>query len=91
MQERTGLGQRRFRMYKFRTMVRNAREQFSQVSHLNEMSGPLIKIKNDPRLIRIGGFLRKTSLDELPQLINVIKGDMTLIGPRAPLTSARAI
>jgi lipopolysaccharide/colanic/teichoic acid biosynthesis glycosyltransferase len=89
VQERTGLGQRRFRMYKFRTMVRDAHAQFPKIRHLNEMTGPLIKIKNDPRLIRIGNFLRRSSLDELPQLVNVIKGDMTLIGPRAlsPLPS----
>ncbi|MFB3785270.1 MAG: sugar transferase [bacterium] len=83
VQERTGHNCRRFTMYKFRTMVDGASAMLDQVRHLNEMNGPLIKIERDPRLTPIGGFLRKTSLDELPQLINVLKGDMTLIGPRA--------
>lgn len=89
IQERTGLNLRRFRMYKFRTMVPDAGERLELIRHLNEMTGPLIKINNDPRLTPIGGLLRKTSLDELPQLLNVLKGDMTLIGPRAlsPLPS----
>jgi lipopolysaccharide/colanic/teichoic acid biosynthesis glycosyltransferase len=83
VQERTGLGLRRFKMYKFRTMVKNAPECFAKIRHLNQMTGPLVKIAEDPRLIAIGSFLRRTSLDELPQLYNVLKGDMTLIGPRA--------
>ncbi len=83
MQERTGHNCRRFKMYKFRTMVDGASAMLDRVRHLNEMNGPLIKIERDPRLTPIGRLLRKTSLDELPQLINVLKGDMTLIGPRA--------
>lgn len=92
IQDRTGLNLRRFRMYKFRTMVVDAGERLAHIRHLNEMSGPLIKIHNDPRLTPIGGLLRKTSLDELPQLFNVLRGDMTLIGPRAlsPLPSQYA-
>lgn len=81
-QERTGIGCRRFIMYKFRTMRKDAEENLDQIMALNEMSGPLIKVENDPRRTRIGKILRKTSIDELPQIINVIKGDMTIIGPR---------
>ncbi len=90
VQERTGQGLRRFKMYKFRTMIQGAEKEVDRVKHLNEMSGPLTKIRNDPRHTRIGRILRKTSMDELPQLINVIRGDMTIIGPRAlsPLPSA---
>lgn len=83
VQKRTGQGCCRFKMYKFRTMVNGAEKQREQVSHLNGMSGPLIKIDRDPRLTKVGSLLRKTSIDELPQLFNVIKGDMTIIGPRA--------
>lgn len=82
-QERTGFKMRRFKVFKFRTMVCDAVARLNQVRHLNEMSGPLIKIRRDPRLTAIGGILRRTSLDELPQLINVLRGEMTLIGPRA--------
>jgi lipopolysaccharide/colanic/teichoic acid biosynthesis glycosyltransferase len=81
-QLRTGQGGRRFAMYKFRTMVPNAEELKSQYAHLNELQWPDFKITNDPRITRIGRFLRKTSLDELPQLFNVLKGDMSLVGPR---------
>jgi lipopolysaccharide/colanic/teichoic acid biosynthesis glycosyltransferase len=81
-QLRTGRGGRRFRMYKFRTMVKNAEELKAKFAHLNELTWPDFKITNDPRVTRIGNFLRKTSLDELPQLINVMKGDMSLVGPR---------
>ncbi len=81
-QLRTGRGGRRFRMYKFRTMVKNAEELKAKYAHLNELTWPDFKITNDPRVTRIGNFLRKTSLDELPQLINVMKGDMSLVGPR---------
>lgn len=81
-QLRTGKGGRRFRMYKFRTMVRNAEELKAKYAHLNELTWPDFKITDDPRVTRVGKFLRKTSLDELPQLINVIKGDMSLVGPR---------
>ena len=82
VQERVGLNKRRFRMYKFRTMVANAEEQQAQIENLNEADGPVFKIKNDPRLTRLGKFLRKASIDELPQLLNVLKNDMSLVGPR---------
>ncbi len=81
-QLRTGRNGIRFRMYKFRTMVPNAEAMKRQLAHLNELQWPDFKITNDPRITRIGRILRKTSLDELPQLINVFKGDMTLVGPR---------
>ncbi len=81
-QARTGRGGRRFGMYKFRTMVPNAEELKAKYAHLNELQWPDFKITNDPRVTRVGGFLRKTSLDELPQLINVLLGQMTLVGPR---------
>lgn len=82
VQERVGLGKRRFRLYKFRTMIQGAEKKLAELEHLNEMSGPVFKIKNDPRITKIGKFLRETSIDELPQLINVLKGDMSLVGPR---------
>lgn len=81
-QLRTGRGGRRFRIYKFRTMVKNAEELKQQYWHLNRMSGPEFKLDDDPRVTRVGAFLRKTSLDEIPQLFNVLKGDMSLVGPR---------
>ena len=81
-QERAGFHGRRFRMYKFRTMVEGAERIRSEVAHLNEMSGPVFKAADDPRLTRIGRFLRKLSLDELPQLVNVLRGEMSLVGPR---------
>ena len=81
-QQRTGKGGRRFAMYKFRTMVANAEELKKQLAHLNELKWPDFKIQNDPRITRIGKIMRKTSLDELPQLFNVLKGDMSLVGPR---------
>jgi lipopolysaccharide/colanic/teichoic acid biosynthesis glycosyltransferase len=81
-QERTGRGGRRFRMFKLRTMVHNAAELKSKYMHLNEHSYPDFKITNDPRLTRCGRILRKLSLDELPQLVNVLRGEMTLVGPR---------
>jgi lipopolysaccharide/colanic/teichoic acid biosynthesis glycosyltransferase len=87
-QLRTGKGGRRFRMYKLRTMVRNAEELKAMYMHLNELSYPDFKISNDPRITRVGRFLRKTSLDELPQIFNVLKGDMTLVGPRPTSFSA---
>ncbi len=82
VQERTGKGGRRFKMYKFRTMVPNAEELKYQLRHLNELQWPDFKITNDPRVTKLGRVLRKTSLDELPQIINVVKGDMSLVGPR---------
>lgn len=86
-QERVGLNGRIFRMYKFRSMVVNAEELKSNLVCLNEMSGPVFKISNDPRVTPVGRFLRKTSLDELPQLWNVFLGSMSLVGPRPPLPS----
>jgi lipopolysaccharide/colanic/teichoic acid biosynthesis glycosyltransferase len=81
-QLRTGKGGSRFYMYKFRTMVPNAEELKAKYAHLNELQWPDFKITNDPRITRLGKFLRKTSLDELPQLFNVLKGEMSLVGPR---------
>ena len=81
-QLRTGKGGRRFKMYKFRTMVPNAEELKIKYAHLNELTWPDFKITNDPRITRVGKILRKTSLDELPQLLNVVLGDMSLVGPR---------
>jgi exopolysaccharide biosynthesis polyprenyl glycosylphosphotransferase len=81
-QERVGFNRRRFRVYKFRTMVPDAEALQQHVEHLNEAQGPVFKIKNDPRVTRVGGFLRRTSLDELPQFVNVLRGDMSLVGPR---------
>ncbi len=82
VQERVGLKKRQFPMLKFRTMQVNAEEMLKEIEHLNEAEGPNFKIANDPRITRVGGFLRRTSLDELPQLINVLRGDMSLVGPR---------
>jgi len=82
VQKRVGLNKRMFDIYKFRTMVVHAESKIRELEHLNEVSGPVFKIKNDPRLTPIGKFLRKSSIDELPQLFNVIKGDMSLVGPR---------
>jgi len=81
-QLRTGKGGERFQMYKFRTMVPNAEELKTHYAHLNELQWPDFKITNDPRVTKIGRFLRKTSLDELPQLFNVLRGEMSLVGPR---------
>ena len=81
-QLRTGRGGQRFRMYKFRSMVPNAEELKKTYAHLNELKWPDFKITNDPRITPVGKFLRKTSLDELPQLLNVLKGEMSLVGPR---------
>ncbi|TGE39727.1 sugar transferase [Desulfosporosinus fructosivorans] len=86
-QERVGLNGRPFKIYKFRSMVVNAEELKERLADLNEMSGPVFKITNDPRVTAVGKFIRKTSIDELPQLFNVFKGDMSLVGPRPPLTS----
>lgn len=86
-QERVGLNGRRFNVLKFRTMVENAEELKSSLSGMNEQEGPVFKIKSDPRVTRIGKILRETSLDELPQFINVLKGDMSVVGPRPPIPS----
>lgn len=82
VQKRVGLNKRVFNIYKFRTMVIDAEKRLAQIEHLNEVSGPVFKIKSDPRITAVGKFLRKTSIDELPQLLNVLKGDMSLVGPR---------
>ena len=81
-QERLGINKRLFNVYKFRTMVLGAEEMLRDLEHLNEVEGAAFKIKNDPRITRVGRILRKTSIDELPQLLNVLKGDMSLVGPR---------
>jgi exopolysaccharide biosynthesis polyprenyl glycosylphosphotransferase len=85
VQKRVGMNQREFKLYKFRTMVANAEEQKSALLHLNERDGPAFKIENDPRITSMGRILRKTSIDELPQLFNVLSGEMSLVGPRPPL------
>jgi exopolysaccharide biosynthesis polyprenyl glycosylphosphotransferase len=84
-QERVGLRGRKFYIYKFRTMVQNAEELKQKLMAMNESDGPAFKIKKDPRITPIGALLRKTGLDELPQFFNVLKGEMSLIGPRPPL------
>lgn len=88
VQYRTGQFGRRFAMYKLRTMVTNAEEMKQELLHLNELTLPDFKIANDPRVLKIGKLLRKTSLDELPQIFNVLKGDMSLVGPRPTSFSA---
>lgn len=85
MQQRVGLHGRRFRFYKFRSMYVDAEQRLAEVQAHNEIDGPVFKMRNDPRVSRVGAFLRRTSLDELPQLINVLMGDMSLVGPRPPL------
>ena len=85
VQERVGKNGKKFRFYKFRTMVPDADQLLEKLLSQNEMSGPVFKIKDDPRITRMGKFIRKTSIDELPQLINVLRGDMSLVGPRPPL------
>jgi lipopolysaccharide/colanic/teichoic acid biosynthesis glycosyltransferase len=87
-QHRTGKGGKRFAMFKFRTMVENAEEMKKELMHLNELQWPDFKITNDPRITKFGKFLRKTSLDELPQLLNVLRGEMSLVGPRPTSFSA---
>lgn len=84
-QKRVGKNGKIFRIYKFRSMVTNAEDLLKELRNKNEMSGPMFKIKHDPRVTKIGRFIRKTSLDELPQLINVLRGDMSLVGPRPNL------
>jgi lipopolysaccharide/colanic/teichoic acid biosynthesis glycosyltransferase len=81
-QYRTGKGGKRFQMYKLRTMATNAEELKVKYAHLNELTWPDFKITDDPRVTRIGRILRKTSLDEIPQIINILKGDMSIVGPR---------
>lgn len=86
-QERIGMNKRRFKMLKFRSMVVDAEDRKKDLEEQNEMDGPVFKIKNDPRITKIGAIIRKLSIDELPQLINVLKGEMSLVGPRPPLWS----
>ena len=84
-QVRNGKYPKTFKMYKFRSMYVDAEDRLQELMHLNEQSGPAFKMKNDPRITKVGKFIRKTSLDELPQLFNVLKGDMSLVGPRPAL------
>ena len=84
-QIRCGKDGRMFHFYKFRSMCVDAEKKFDGLLDQNEMEGPAFKIENDPRITRVGKFLRKTSLDELPQLINVLRGEMSIVGPRPPL------
>lgn len=84
-QIRVGKDGKEFHMYKFRSMVNNAEELLETLLPLNETTGAMFKIKNDPRVTKVGKFIRKTSIDELPQLWNVLKGEMSLVGPRPPL------
>lgn len=84
-QERNGRYPKTFKMYKFRSMVHNAEELLKDLMDRNEQTGPVFKINDDPRITKVGKFIRKTSIDELPQLFNVLKGDMSLVGPRPPI------
>jgi exopolysaccharide biosynthesis polyprenyl glycosylphosphotransferase len=84
-QDRVGRGGQRFRFYKFRSMYTDAEKRLSELKVHNEVDGPVFKIRKDPRISKVGAFLRRTSLDELPQLVNVLKGEMSLVGPRPPL------
>ena len=84
-QTRLTKGGKEFKMYKFRSMCANADQLLDSLMDRNEMSGPAFKITDDPRITKIGKFIRRTSIDELPQLYNILKGDMTIIGPRPPL------
>ena len=84
-QVRTGVYPNTFKIYKFRSMYSDAESRLNELMHLNEQTGPAFKMKNDPRITKVGKFIRKTSLDELPQLLNVLKGEMSLVGPRPAL------
>ena len=84
-QERNGKNPKTFNMYKFRSMVDNAEELLKDLQDKNEQTGPAFKMTDDPRITKVGKFIRKTSLDELPQLFNILKGDMSLVGPRPPI------
>lgn len=86
-QERVGMNKRLFKLYKFRSMYVDAEARRRELEHLNEMDGPVFKIRNDPRVTPVGRLIRKTSIDELPQLLNVLRGQMSLVGPRPPLLS----
>lgn len=87
VQERVGLNGKKFKIYKFRSMYVNADLLLEKLKQKNEVQGPMFKIKHDPRVTSAGKFIRRTSIDELPQLVNVLKGDMSLVGPRPPLPS----
>lgn len=84
-QKRVGLNNKLFKMYKFRSMVVNAEELKKKLEDQNDRNGPMFKIKNDPRVTHVGRFIRKTSIDELPQLVNILKGEMSIVGPRPSL------
>jgi exopolysaccharide biosynthesis polyprenyl glycosylphosphotransferase len=84
-QKRCTKNGRTFKMYKFRSMVVDAEARLVELEEKNEMSGPVFKMKNDPRITKLGRFIRRTSIDELPQLFNVLKGDMSIVGPRPPI------
>ncbi|MVB10730.1 UDP-glucose:undecaprenyl-phosphate glucose-1-phosphate transferase [Caprobacter fermentans] len=84
-QMRAGRNGKPFKLYKFRSMCPDAEEQLKNIRYLNEADGPVFKISNDPRVTRVGRFIRKGSIDELPQLINILKGEMSIVGPRPPL------
>ncbi len=85
VQERVGMNGKRFKLYKFRTMCVNAESQKEMLMDKNEADGPVFKIKDDPRITKIGKFLRATNIDELPQMLNIFLGDMSFVGPRPPL------
>jgi exopolysaccharide biosynthesis polyprenyl glycosylphosphotransferase len=85
VQERVGRDGRKFRFYKFRSMYIDAEQRLAELQHKNEVDGPVFKIRKDPRISRVGAILRRTSLDELPQLLNVLRGEMSMVGPRPPL------
>ncbi len=85
VQTRVGRHGKKFKFYKFRSMVSNAEELLDQLKEKNEKDGPVFKMKDDPRITRVGKFIRKTSIDELPQLFNILKGDMSIVGPRPSL------
>ena len=89
-QDRLGRNGKRFKLYKFRSMTPDAEKKLEEFLEQNEMDGPVFKIKDDPRITRVGRVIRKTSIDELPQLINVLKGDMSIVGPRPPLPQEAA-
>jgi lipopolysaccharide/colanic/teichoic acid biosynthesis glycosyltransferase len=85
IQDRVGKNGKKFKFYKFRSMVVDAEAKLKELQEKNEMDGPVFKIRDDPRVTRVGKFIRRTSIDELPQLVNIIKGEMSIVGPRPPL------
>jgi exopolysaccharide biosynthesis polyprenyl glycosylphosphotransferase len=87
IQDRCGKDGRIFKMLKFRSMVQNAEDLLDSLKEKNEQTGPVFKIKEDPRITKVGRFIRKTSIDELPQLFNILKGDMSVVGPRPPIVA----